>query len=136
MIAPKYGVPMSSGTIIAPKYGVTMSSSSESIAPKYGVMYTCERKGKKITCEDGLNCTEEVTETAQTPECSGDQVCAKYGVVYIKETTYKCDDGKVYNYAEFQSKYNILDGAVDLYGCPSDICGPVDTDDGAAKDET
>ena len=137
MIAPKYGVPMSSGTIIAPKYGVTMSSSSEmiaakygviapsssseSIAPKYGVMYTCERKGKKITCEDGLNCTEEVTETAQTPECIGDQVCAKYGVVYIKETTYKCDDGKVYNYAEFQSKYNILDGAVDLYGCPSNF---------------
>lgn len=138
MIAPKYGVTMSSSSeMIAAKYGVIApSSSSESIAPKYGVMYTCERKGKKITCEDGLNCTEEVTETAQTPECTGDQVCAKYGVVYIKETTYKCDDGKVYNYAEFQSKYNILDGAVDLYGCPSDICGPVDTDDGATKDET
>ena len=124
IIAPKYGVPMSS-SMIAAKYGVIApSSSSESIAPKYGVMFTCERKGKKIACDDGVTCTEEETETAQTPQCSGDQICAKYGVVYVKETTYKCDDGRVYNYAEFQSKYNILDGAVDLYGCPSDICGP------------
>ena len=124
IVAPKYGVPMSS-SMIAAKYGVIApSSSSESIAPKYGVMFTCERKGKKIACEDGVTCTEEETETAQVPECSGDQICAKYGVVYVKETTYKCDDGRVYNYAEFQSKYTILDGAVDLYGCPSDICGP------------
>ena len=131
IIAPKYGVPMSS-SMIAAKYGVIApSSSSESIAPKYGVMFTCERKGKKIACDDGVTCTEEETETAQVPECSGDQICAKYGVVYVKETTYKCDDGRVYNYAEFQSKYNILDGAVDLYGCPSDICGPDTTIDEA-----
>ena len=124
MIAPKYGVPMSS-SMVAAKYGVLMpSSSSEMVAPKYGVMFTCERKGKKIACEDGVTCTEIVTETQQVPECSGDQVCAKYGIVVVKETTYKCDDGKVYNYAEFQSKYTILDGAVDLYGCPSDICWP------------
>ncbi len=134
IVAPKYGVPMSS-SMIAAKYGVIApSSSSESIAPKYGVMFTCERKGKKIACDDGVTCTEEETETAQTPQCSVDQICAKYGVVYVKETAYKCDDGRVYNYAEFQSKYNILDGAVDLYGCPSDICGPVDDD--AANDET
>lgn len=120
----------SSEIIVAPKYGVPISSSSETIvAPKYGVMFTCERKGKKIACDDGVTCTEEETETAQTPQCSGDQICAKYGVVYVKETTYKCDDGRVYNYAEFQSKYNILDGAVDLYGCPSDICGPDTTID-------
>ena len=99
------------------------SSSSEMIAPKYGVMFTCERKGEKIACEDGVTCTEEVSETMQSPECTGD-VCAKYGVVVVKETTYKCDDGKVYKAAEFRSKYDILDGAVDLYGCPSDICGP------------
>ena len=113
IVAPKYGVPMSS-SMIAAKYGVIApSSSSESIAPKYGVMFTCERKGKKIACDDGVTCTEEETETTYN---------------------YKCDDGRVYNYAEFQSKYNILDGAVDLYGCPSDICGPVDDD--AANDET
>ena len=131
IVAPKYGVPMSS-SMIAAKYGVIApSSSSESIAPKYGVMFTCERKGKKIACDDGVTCTEEETETTQVPECSGDQICAKYGVVVVKETTYKCDDGRVYNYAEFQSKYNILDGAVDLYGCPSDICGPDTTIDEA-----
>ena len=123
MIAPKYGVMMSSSEVAA-KYGVIApSSSSESIAPKYGVMFTCERKGEKIACEDGVTCTEEVSETMQSPECTGD-VCAKYGVVVVKETTYKCDDGKVYKAAEFRSKYDILDGAVDLYGCPSDICGP------------
>lgn len=122
-IAAKYGVPMSSSEIAA-KYGVPMSS-SEMVAPKYGVpMSFCERTGEStLTCDDGVTCTEVVTETQQVPECTGDQLCAKYGVVVVKETTYKCDNGKVYNYAEFQSKYTILDGAVDLYGCPSDICG-------------
>lgn len=125
MIAPKYGVPMSSSEMVAPKYGVPMSS-SEMVAPKYGVpMAFCERTGEStLVCDDGVTCTEEVTETQKVPECTGDQLCAKYGVVVVKETTYKCDNGKVYNYAEFQSKYTILDGAVDLYGCPSDICGP------------
>jgi len=123
IIAAKYGVPMSSSEIAA-KYGVPMSS-SEMVAPKYGVpMSFCERTGEStLTCDDGVTCTEVVTETQQVPECTGDQLCAKYGVVVVKETTYKCDNGKVYNYAEFQSKYTILDGAVDLYGCPSDICG-------------
>ena len=123
IIAPKYGVQMSSSEIAA-KYGVPMSS-SEMVAPKYGVpMSFCERTGEStLTCDDGVTCTEVVTETQQVPECTGDQLCAKYGVVVVKETTYKCDNGKVYNYAEFQSKYTILDGAVDLYGCPSDICG-------------
>lgn len=123
MIAPKYGVPMSSSEMIAPKYGVPMSSSE--IAAKYGVpMPTCERTGSStLACDDGVNCTEIVTESTESPQCTGDQLCAKYGVVIVKETTYKCDNGKVYNEAEFRSKYQILDGAVDLYGCPSDICG-------------
>ena len=122
MIAPKYGVPMSS-SMIAPKYGVPMSSSV--IAAKYGVpMPVCERFDSKLVCTDGVTCTETVSESTQAPECTGDQLCAKYGVVVVKETTYKCDDGKTYSEAEFLTKYNILDGAVDLYGCPSDICGP------------
>ena len=125
MIAPKYGVPMSS-SMVAPKYGVPMSSSV--IAAKYGVpMPTCEKVGSSLTCSDGVNCTEIVSETTQSPSCTGDQLCAKYGVVVVKETTYKCDDGKTYSEAEFLTKYNILDGAVDLYGCPSDICGTDDT---------
>ena len=104
---------------------VAKSSSDGMIAPKYGVpMPVCERFDSKLVCTDGVTCTETVSESTQAPECTGDQLCAKYGVVVIKETTYKCDDGKTYSEAEFLTKYNILDGAVDLYGCPSDICGP------------
>ena len=114
----------SSHVIIAPKYGVQMSSSSEIIAPTYGVPApTCEKSGSKLTCDDGVTCEEIAADIIEGPECSSD-VCAKYGVVVVKGTTYKCDDGKVYNEAEFRAKYTILDGAVDLYGCPSDICGP------------
>lgn len=116
----------STGIIIAPKYGVPMSSSESLIAAKYGVVMpsaTCERTGKsKLACDDGVTCEEMVKETMESAPCDGD-ICAKYGVVVVKDTTYKCDDGKVYNVAEFRSKYQILDGAVDLYGCPSDICG-------------
>ena len=116
----------SSDGMIAPKYGVPMSSSV--IAAKYGVpMPVCERFDSKLVCTDGVTCTETVSESTQAPECTGDQLCAKYGVVVVKETTYKCDDGKTYSEAEFLTKYNILDGAVDLYGCPSDICGTDDT---------
>lgn len=129
-IAAKYGVPISSSSEIAAKYGVPISSSSM-VAAKYGVlMFTCERNGSKIVCEDGLTCTENVKETAQSPECEGD-VCAKYGVVILQDTTYKCSDGKIYSVDEFRNKYNILDGAVDLYGCPSDICGPDTTSEEA-----
>lgn len=123
VIAPKYGAPVDS-FVIAPKYGITISSSSE-VAAKYGVPTpVCEKVDSTLTCSDGITCTETVTETQQAPECTGDQLCAKYGVVVVKETTYKCSNGKTYNEAEFRSKYQILDGAVDLYGCPSDICGP------------
>ena len=129
MIDPKYGVPMSS-SMVAAKYGVIApSSSSEIIAAKYGVpMPTCENIGEgTYVCDDGVTCTDQISETMQAPECTGDQVCAKYGVVIVKDTVYKCDDGKTYNAAEFRNRYNILDGAVDLYGCPSDICGTEDT---------
>ena len=116
----------STGIIIAPKYGVPMSSSEGLIAAKYGVVMpsaTCDRTGKsKLACDDGVTCEETVKETMESTPCDGD-ICAKYGIVYVKDTTYKCDDGKVYNVAEFRAKYQILDGAVDLYGCPSDICG-------------
>jgi len=126
MPAPLYGVRDSFIVIdpVTPKYGVFIaSSSSEMVAPKYGVLNPlCQKTGSTLSCEDGVTCKEETKETVQSPECEGD-VCAKYGVVIVKETTYKCDDGKVYNEAEFRAKYDILDGAVDLYGCPSDVCG-------------
>ena len=55
-----------------------------------------------------MTCVESVTEKSQLPGCSGDQICAKYGVVIIKDKIYKCSDGKVYNEAEFKARYDIL----------------------------
>ena len=48
------------------------------------------------------------TEKSQLPSCSGDQICAKYGVVIIKDKIYKCSDGKVYNEAEFKARYDTI----------------------------
>jgi hypothetical protein len=115
IIAPKYGVPMSSSSkgMIAPKYGVpVMSSSSQGFeaVPLYGVVSNVCVKSENdstLSC-NGVTCVESVTEKTQIPSCSGDQICAKYGVVVIRDTTYKCDDGKVYNEAEFKARYDIL----------------------------
>ena len=115
IIAPKYGVPMSSSSkgMIAPKYGVPiMSSSSQGFeaVPLYGVVSNVCVKSENdstLSC-NGVTCVESVTEKTQIPSCSGDQICAKYGVVVIRDTTYKCDDGKVYNEAEFKARYDIL----------------------------
>ena len=116
IIAPKYGVLMSSSSkgMIAPKYGVpVMSSSSQGFeaVPLYGVMSSVCVKAENdstLNCNGGVTCVESVTEKTQIPSCSGDQICAKYGVVVIRDTTYKCDDGKVYNEAEFKARYDIL----------------------------
>ena len=116
MIAPKYGVVMSSSSkgMIAPKYGVpVMSSSSQGFeaVPLYGVMSSVCVKAENdstLNCNGGVTCVESVTEKSQLPGCSGDQICAKYGVVIIKDKIYKCSDGKVYNEAEFKARYDIL----------------------------
>ena len=148
MIAPKYGVLMSSSSkgMIAPKYGVVMSSSSKGmIAPKYGVVMSSSSKGmitpkygapiitsssggfeavplygvassvciksegdSTLSCNGGLTCVETHQDSTSIPSCSGDQICAKYGVVIIKNQVYKCDDGNVYNEAEFKARYDIL----------------------------
>jgi len=132
MIAPKYGVLMSSSSkgMIAPKYGVVMSSSSKGmIAPKYGVpVMSSSSQGfeavplygvmssvciksegdSTLSCNGGLTCVETHQDSTSIPSCSGDQICAKYGVVIIKNQVYKCDDGNVYNEAEFKARYDIL----------------------------
>ena len=116
MIAPKYGVQMSSSSrgMIAPKYGVPIVSSSSrgfEDVPLYGVSSNVCVKAENdstLSCNGGVTCTESVTENTQFPSCSGDQICAKYGVVIIKDKTYKCSDGKVYNEAEFKARYDIL----------------------------
>ena len=109
----KEKVSSSSKGMIAPKYGVpVMSSSSQGFeaVPLYGVVSNVCVKSENdstLSC-NGVTCVESVTETTQIPSCSGDQICAKYGVVVIRDKTYKCDDGKVYNEAEFKARYDIL----------------------------
>ena len=86
-------------------------SSGIDVVPLYGVLNeTCTRAEGDSTfkCTGGVTCTESVTENTQIPSCSGDQICAKYGVVIIRDKTYKCSDGKVYNEAEFKARYNML----------------------------
>ena len=90
---------------------VKSSSSGVEVVPLYGVqMETCTKtEGDSVyTCTSGVTCSESVTEKSQVPSCSGDQICAKYGVVIIKDKTYKCSDGKVYNEAEFKARYNTI----------------------------
>ena len=116
MIAPKYGVLMSSSSkgMIAPKYGVpVMSSSSQGFeaVPLYGVASSVCIKSEgdsTLSCNGGLTCVETHQDSTSIPSCSGDQICAKYGVVIIKNQVYKCDDGNVYNEAEFKARYDIL----------------------------
>lgn len=104
----------SAGMIIAPKYGVpVMSSSSQGFedVPLYGVSSNVCVKAENdstLNCNGGVTCVESVTEKSQFPSCSGDQICAKYGVVIIKDKIYKCSDGKVYNEAEFKARYDML----------------------------
>lgn len=104
-------------SIIAAKYGVIRPESSSSISEiiaKYGVPSkpTCEpalSEDGTVTykCSDGVTCVEETTTGTQAPACNGD-VCPKYGVVKISKKTYTCDNGKVYNEAEFQMLYDTL----------------------------
>ena len=93
---------------------VAESSSSLEVVPVplYGVFVgeTCTKTAgdSNLVCSDGVTCVESVTQSAEIPSCSGDQICAKYGVVMVKDKTYKCSDGKVYNEAEFLAHYDIL----------------------------
>ena len=101
--------------VIAAKYGVVAPIALDSlgeIIAKYGVSSkaACEatqnNNGNTVyKCEDGVTCEEETKEAYQSLPCSGD-VCPAYGVVSISEKQYKCDNGKVYNEAEFQIYYD------------------------------
>lgn len=84
------------------------SSEIEMQMPLYGVIMdkpVCtQAKGEStMTCEDGTICKQVSEERWGGLPCSGD-ICPEYGVVQISENTYECD-GKVYNEAEFRSRY-------------------------------
>ena len=122
--------------LVMPLYGVsekvlTSSSSSEEssssfteVAPAYGVPggLGCyeDPEGRKYDgsklyrCDDGVTCVEKDSITGYgglpcSPTETEDglvEICPDYGIVAITEKTYTCDDGNVYNYAEFISRYN------------------------------
>ena len=96
--------------------GQISSSSSEAAKPN------CNRFAGEttLTCDNGVSCEETETESIQSSSCSGD-ICPKYGVVIIKEKTYKCDDDKTYNESEFKANYDITDIKIVAakYGVPS-----------------
>ena len=63
-----------------------------------------------LRCEDGVICVETTQESTASPSCSttgieGEVACPAYGVISISEKTYLCD-GKVYNEAEFLTRYS------------------------------
>jgi hypothetical protein len=85
------------------------TSFGHEVVPLYGVemdktICTQVEGESTIRCNDGITCTQK-TEERWAPEfpCS-DEICPDYGVVQISENTYECD-GKVYNEAEFRTRY-------------------------------
>ena len=129
---------------------VKSSSSGVEVVPLYGVlMETCTKTegDSTLACSGGVTCVESVTEKSQIPSCSGDQICAKYGVVIIRDKTYKCSDGMVYNEAEFQARYNVIttvnkpekkipcykDRGVDYVDCDDGQSFSIDTDERGNK---
>lgn len=140
-----------------------VSSSSSDIAmsmPLYGVIekfIVCEedtagRKydGSKVyRCDDGATCVEKdsVTGYGGLP-CSPMQtdeglveICPDYGIVAITEKTFKCDDGNVYNEAEFLARYNTkytvdtLKAPIDTMDAPIAVYGSPCYFDGTCRDE-
>lgn len=117
---------------------VPESSSSLEVIPQplYGVLMgeICTKTlgDSTLVCDDGVTCVESVNETAEIPSCSGDQICAKYGVIKVKDKTYKCSDGKVYNEADFRARYDILIKDIESKKTPCYMNGKnaVDCDDG------
>lgn len=94
------------------------SSSGFQFMPLYGVssdLVTCLQKDDStFRCVDGVTCTKSTRDTTIVPSCheteyKGDiiSICPDYGIMQIHENTYECD-GKVYNEAEFKSRYKTM----------------------------
>ena len=64
-----------------------------------------------VRCRDGVTCIETEKVYHANPPCNPGEVCAKYGVLIIKKKQYVCDNGKVYNEAEFKDHYTLFEVA-------------------------
>jgi len=117
----------------------TSSSSSSDIAmsmPLYGVVekfIVCEGDSV-VKCDDGVTCVAKDSITGYgglpcSPMETEDglvEICPDYGIVAIHEKTYTCDDGNVYNEAEFLARYNRKNTVKPTSSSSSDII-PADT---------
>lgn len=129
------------------------SSGGMEAVPLYGVSSNiCEQiEGDSlIRCNDGVTCVESVADESQIANSSdftevtakygvivapkyGTEVAPKYGVVIIKDKKYKCDDGKVYNEAEFNDLYRtttVIRKSVEKVRCYTRGEDLVECDDG------
>ena len=92
---------------------VQSSSSRDFVpVPLYGVIMdnicTKAEGDSTLACSDGVKCIESVTDVQMAPRYELNEVTAKYGIVFVRNKTYKCDNGKVYNEAEFREHYEVI----------------------------
>ena len=136
----------SSSSSVEPSSSSVESSSSTPIAessssgvepqPLYGVFVddfcVSTQNSGTYTCSDGVTCVESSNNSEQVQVRANPEVAAKYGVIFVKDKTYKCSDGKVYNEAEFRARYNILLKEVEDKKTPCYMNGTnaVECDDG------
>ena len=106
-------VSSSSSEVSSSSFDVQSSSSRDFVpVPLYGVLMgdvcTKVEGDSTLVCSDGVKCVESVADVQFAPRNEYSEVTAKYGIVYVRNKTYKCDDGKVYNEAEFREHYDVI----------------------------
>ena len=156
-VMPLYGV--SEKFIVLSSSSEESSSSFTEVAPAYGVPggLGCyeDPEGRKYDgsklyrCDDGVTCVEKDSITGYgglpcSPTETEDglvEICPDYGIVAITEKTFKCDDGNVYNEAEFLARYNTkytvdtLKAPIDTMDAPIAVYGPPCMFSGTCDDE-
>ena len=112
--------------IIAPAYGVfDKVACYDALADKQTLVREQDNGITILTCDDGVNCQEKITENwVSEYECIED-ICPDYGVVKISEKKYACDDGNLYNEAQFQARYYKKSGTKPDDGSDSQFDGPI-----------
>ena len=129
--------PSSSSVESSSSTPVESSSSGKEPAPLYGVFVNdlCvnTKNDGTYACSDGVTCVETTTDAQQLQaRVDPSEVTAKYGVIFVKNKTYTCSDGKVYNEAEFRARYDILIKDIESKKTPCYMNGKnaVECDDG------